>query len=151
MGWFVDVRSMFPYVSGGCLTPIIRTMFSMGATKVSILLFYRRVLSRTSGKRFHWINNATIGAILIYSVTCFFQLIFKCYPVQAFWLRYSRNPPYTASYRCANEGAGMISYSAISAVSDFWIAVLPLFFLRRMQMPQRQKWALAALFGLGFM
>ncbi len=123
----------------------------MCVTKVSILLFYRRVLSRTSGKLFHWVNNGSLAFVILYSTILFFQAAFLCRPVQAFWLRYSRNPPYTVSFKCANEGAAMISYATINAVSDFWIAAIPLFFLQRIQMPQRQKWALAGLFGLGFM
>lgn len=116
-----------------------------------MLLFYNRVLARTAGKLFRWINYGTLAFVVLSSVAFFIVVIFQCNPIEAYWLQYRRDPPYTTPKRCVHEGAYMTAYSACNLLLDFWITALPLFFLRRLQMPARQKWALTALFGVGFL
>ncbi len=123
----------------------------MGCIKSSMLLFYNRVLAGTSGRAFRYVIFSTLAFVVMYSIACFMVQIFNCSPVDSYWLRYSRNPPYTREYKCLSEEGGMVQYGVINVITDIWITLLPLFFIRRIQMPRRQRWALAALFGLGFL
>jgi hypothetical protein len=133
------------------LTPCHRMILAFCSTKLSVLFLYRRLLSRTSGAVFQWANNTTIALVCIYSFSFLFALIFVCTPISAFWERYSVRPPYTRPYRCLNnEAISHFAFSVINVVFDCVITVLPIYFLRRLSMARAQKWALCALFGVGF-
>ncbi|USP74152.1 hypothetical protein yc1106_01426 [Curvularia clavata] len=50
---------------------------------------------------------------------------------------------------CQDEGIVLISATAVSTVQDLIISFLPLFLIRNLQMPKRQKLAMGGIFGLG--
>ena len=120
-------------------------------TKVSLCLFYRRIMKRTSSKALQWTNTGALVFIVSYAAVQMLVQVFVCTPIHAFWLQYSFIPPYTESFRCINEGIFQTFVGVITVVTDFFITLLPLFTFRRLQVSRPQKLALAANFSLGFL
>src|SRR5690606_9236410 len=53
--------------------------------KLSLLLFYRRLLGPNTGGPMIPVIYATMGILVIYTFIAFFLLIFQCKPVRAYW------------------------------------------------------------------
>ncbi|KAK0860264.1 hypothetical protein LTS02_008590 [Friedmanniomyces endolithicus] len=116
-------------------------------TKISVLLFYRRLVQGTFSKRWRM---ATISAIVFtacYCVAIVLALIFNCNPTNAYWKAYSLS--YTKSYTCANTKSLNPLAGALSVFSDLYTVVLPMGMLRHFEASKRQKLALNAVFSLG--
>jgi hypothetical protein len=76
-------------------------------------------------------------------------LFVGCQPIQAFWLQvnlFSQD-----KYQCINEAANLIAAAAISVVQDFLACGMPMVLFWKLRIPFRQKIALAAIFGVGFL
>jgi hypothetical protein len=120
-----------------------------GMIKISILLFYRRLDSRSITKSFRvatWIN---IVAIAIFCTAFVVTLFLSCDPWTAFWDQYDLTR--SIKFHCrVDEGADLISASIISAVQDAIAAFLPTILYWNLRIPQRQKGALGAIFALGY-
>ncbi|KAK3110209.1 hypothetical protein LTR53_015732 [Teratosphaeriaceae sp. CCFEE 6253] len=118
-------------------------------TKISVLLFYRRLVQGTFSKRWRL---ATIGAILFtacYCISFSLALILNCRPTEAYWKSFSL--AYTADYTCADTRNLNPLSGALSVFSDFYSVVLPMAMLRHFEAPKRQKMALNAVFSLGLL
>ena len=120
-------------------------------TKVSVLLFYQRVVQGTCTRRY----KVSVWAALIFCVT--YTVVFEallwtpCRPVQAIWLRF--DPTYTGKFQCVSpftETWTAQLAGALSVFSDVYALILPGFLLMQLTMPIRQKVALYVVFGLGF-
>ncbi|KAK0252515.1 hypothetical protein B0A54_05774 [Friedmanniomyces endolithicus] len=122
-------------------------LISTCCTKISVLLFYRRLVQGTFSKRWRM---ATIGAIVFtacYCVAFILALVFNCNPTEAYWKAYSLT--YTKSYTCANTKNLNPLAGALSVFSDLYSVVLPMGMLRHFEASKRQKLALNAIFSLG--
>ncbi len=129
-------------------------MLSTGCTKVSILLFYRRVLWRSYSVVFHRTNLLLLFSVIATTIACYFSLVFSCTPVEAYWKnRTFIEPlePTPTDYKCRGEPVTMLIPSIISVITDFLVTIFPLFFISRLQLPPRQKWVLMFIFALGFL
>ncbi|KAK0887819.1 hypothetical protein LTR02_016883 [Friedmanniomyces endolithicus] len=117
------------------------------SAKISVLLFYRRLVQGTFSKRWRM---ATISAIVFtacYCVAIVLALIFNCNPTNAYWKAYSLS--YTKSYTCANTKSLNPLAGTLSVFSDLYTVVLPMGMLRHFEASKRQKLALNAVFSLG--
>jgi hypothetical protein len=126
---------------------------SGGMIKISILLFYRRLDSRSITRSFRiatWIN---IIAIALFCIAFFVILFTACSPFTAFWDQFDIAKQLTGySYHCwVDEGADLLSASIISAVQDAIAAFLPTILYWNLQIPRHQKIALGAIFALGYL
>jgi hypothetical protein len=124
-----------------------------GMIKISILLFYRRLDSRSITKSFRiatWLN---IIAIAIFSAAFVIVLFTACTPFTAFWYQFDVTKQLTGyAYHCwVDEAADLLSASIISAVQDAIAAFLPTILYWNLQIPRRQKIALGAIFALGYL
>lgn len=54
-------------------------------------------------------------------------------------------------YHCFNEPADLLAASAVSIVQDFIVCGMPTLLFWKLQLPRRQKIALGAVFGVGFL
>jgi hypothetical protein len=127
-------------------------LFSTGFTKVSVLLFYRRLVAGTYSKRFKWALWTGIGFIVVYSFILFILLCVTCNPLEAQWLRLDFT--YRGKYKCASpEQSQHISQfgGALSVITDFYSVVLPAMLLFKIKISKRQKIGLMFIFGLGFL
>lgn len=122
---------------------------STATTKISILLFYRRLSSGTVSNGFIYSVYAAIAFVVVYYFIFMITLLAGCHPVEAFWLQV--NLLSSMKYHCIDEAANMIAAAAISVVQDFLACGIPMVLFWKLQLPFRQKFALGAIFGVGFL
>ncbi|KAF2178728.1 hypothetical protein K469DRAFT_675252 [Zopfia rhizophila CBS 207.26] len=111
---------------------------SLGLTKTSIILQYRRVFTT---KKFHIFCWLVLSAVVAYTVWTIFGSIFACLPVQAFWTREPAN--------CINQFAMWFTNAGINILTDFVIIVLPMPVIRSLHLARRQRQALMCVFAVG--
>jgi hypothetical protein len=128
-------------------------MVSTCITKVSILLFYRRLATDTVSTRFLYCVHAAIAYVAIYFCIWFFALFGICRPLNTYWKMadwawYEQNQD---SFHCLPEGNMLIASAAISASQDFLACGLPTILLWKLQMPRKTKILMGCLFSVGFL
>jgi hypothetical protein len=140
------------------ITMVIEAMYilSTGLTKISILLFYRRLSNGAVSTTFHYTVLGCIAFVIGYIITFLFTLFLGCSPINSYWLQVSIPwvlAPHVegVDYHCFNEAANLMSASAISILQDFIACGMPMLLFWKLQMPRRQKIALGAIFGVGFL
>ena len=119
--------------------------FSTIFARVSVALLVARLFAVTPGvKRFLY----TYTTFMVISLAVTESLVFaQCTPAKAFW-----NSRLLPTAKCWSPKARdfIIYYNgSISILSDFLLALLPAYFLYRLQMRYRLKIALASLMALG--
>jgi hypothetical protein len=124
-------------------------MIGTTCTKISILLFYRRLTAGALPRTFLCVIYGSIAFITAYVIACLLVLLLGCRPLDAYW--YSALPTYTAEYSCYNEGTAIPAVAIISVVTDIIVVSLPCYVVLGMTMPIRQKLTLIVIFGVGFM
>lgn len=147
--WDIPVENNIPLAINSWVG-IMLYLIGLCFTKLSILILYRRIFARTSGKLFQWLNISAMVFVILSTSAFVLVTIFTCVPVQALWLYFQVDPFYEGPATCVYELAVAMSISGINFLSDAIITVLPLLFLRGMKMPRRQIWAVRVVFGLGF-
>jgi hypothetical protein len=127
---------------------------STGLTKISILLFYRRMAEGAVSTPFRtlvWVSIVSVAGYIIATIIAGFL---SCIPLSAFWmqvdLQWAATHTKGVDYHCTNEPAMLLAASTISIAQDFLACGLPLLLFWKLQLPVRQKIALAAIFGVGF-
>ncbi|KIW06340.1 hypothetical protein, variant [Verruconis gallopava] len=129
-------------------------MASTCLTKISILLFYRRMSDGAISSIFRTIGYISIASVVAYMFAFSLAGVLGCRPISAYWLQvdltWASTHPRGKSYQCINEGAMILSACAVSIVQDFLACGLPLPLFWKLQLPKRQRIALAAIFSVGF-
>ena len=119
-------------------------LLSIGAltfTKLSILLFYRRIFRGPMFEISVWI---LISIVVIWGISFFFATLLECVPIYQVWTTLYGQP------RKCYEYLPMFYATAISnMIIDFLIIALPWPMIWRLQMPTRQKIAVGGIFTLG--
>ncbi|SMQ50710.1 unnamed protein product [Zymoseptoria tritici ST99CH_3D7] len=125
-------------------------LVSTSATKVSVLLAYRRVSAGSLSRYWKWGTVSAIGFTVAYCIAFVGVLIGGCRPVNAYWRAY--DPVYAASveYTCIPTKFLNPLSGGLSVVSDFYAVVLPIGLLWHLKISKRQRYALNAVFSLGF-
>ncbi|GLA38632.1 hypothetical protein AnigIFM63309_005935 [Aspergillus niger] len=122
-------------------------------TKISVLLFYRRMGHRTTiSPRFLNIIYLSIASVAAYTLAFFIVIWVACRPFSAYWMEV--DPEYTAThkYKCYNEPVHLITATFISLLQDIVATTLPAVLCWGLQMRLRQKVLLnGVVFGLGYL
>jgi hypothetical protein len=122
-------------------------------TKISILLFYRRLVAGSVSKRFVWVIRFCIFSVVAYIITFETTLLFGCRPMNAFWNEV--NPIWRSlnegKYFCLDEVATLYGANITSIVQDFLTFLIPLALFWNLKLPIRQKVILGLVFGVGFL
>ncbi|KAK3115282.1 hypothetical protein LTR53_005553 [Teratosphaeriaceae sp. CCFEE 6253] len=117
--------------------------------KISVLLFYRRLVKDTVDPRWKWAVIAAIGFTAAYSIAFMFMLIFNCNPTEAYWksfdIMYSRN------YTCVDTTVVNLLAGIFAVISDVYSVVLPCLMTRHFSLAAGQKLALNIIFSLGIL
>jgi hypothetical protein len=132
------------------MTWLIEVMFFIGTcfTKVSVLLFYRRLLSPLChNKVLFQIIWANIIFTIAYSVIFVILPFAACHPLSARWAHLT--PGYNKPYHCMDISLASPISSALSAVSDLFAVVFPLSFLLTIKVPLRERLAIYSVFLVG--
>jgi hypothetical protein len=124
-----------------------------GLVKMSVLLFYRRLSSRSVSPAFRWIMRIMMVVVGGYTIAFILVLVFTCMPIEAYWKQVEfaniLNPK-GYERKCINEGADVVANGIISTVQDFIVAFLPTLLCWKLQMPLRQKVALYGIFAISY-
>jgi hypothetical protein len=127
-------------------------ILATGLTKISILLFYRRLVSGSVSRAFVWTVLTIIVSVMAYIITFELTLIFGCRPISAYWNEI--NPIWRTlnadEYFCLDEVVALYCANIISIVQDFLTFLMPLLLFRNLQLPIRQKVVLGCIFSVGF-
>ena len=119
--------------------------------KISVLLFYLRVLARVQNKVIKWLIISTIVFVVAYSIVVWFGYAFNCKPIEANWMQHVPAWVKTHEFTCTNVAIVPIFAAVINCISDFWITILPMAFIGRLNLPTNQLRGLYVVFGLGFL
>ncbi|KAI5781503.1 hypothetical protein EDC01DRAFT_730234 [Geopyxis carbonaria] len=112
----------------------------LALTKISIILFYKRI---SPNKNFYLFLHGTIAFVICHGIALFITNIFQCTPVAFFW-----NPTIPGG-SCIDLRAFYFSAAALSIAADFWILLLPQPVLFSLQLPMKKRLMLMGMFGLG--
>jgi hypothetical protein len=128
-------------------------MLSTVTTKISILLFYRRLAAGCISNRFLYAVYAAISFVVLYFVIWFSMLFYQCRPFNAYWKQvdyfwYAANEK---NFTCTNEGAVLVASAVVSATQDFIACGLPMVLFWKLRIPKAQKIALACIFAVGIL
>jgi hypothetical protein len=126
-----------------------------GLTKISILLFYRRIADGSISRWFRIAVLSSIAFVAAYMVAFLVALFLDCRPLNAYWNSADINWVAThvegVDYVCFNEGLDDLVAGIISIIQDFLACGMPTLLFWKLQLPRRQKIALGAIFGVGFL
>ncbi|KAI4654260.1 uncharacterized protein J4E78_007305 [Alternaria triticimaculans] len=111
---------------------------SLGLTKGSMLLQYRRIFPT---KKFQIANWLTMAVVVAYTIWTVFSSIFTCTPVRAFWTHEKST--------CLNQFAVWFTNAAINILTDFAIILLPIPVIQKLNLGKRQKIGLISIFAVG--
>lgn len=133
------------------ITMAMETIFigTSSLTKMSILFFYRRFTTSSINRWLVIAVYASIVFVAAYCISCTLALIFTCWPVEAYWYRFTTSWLNTHQYKCDDEVVALIVIITIATAQDFIACLLPMFVVAKLRLPLRQKVALAALFLIG--
>jgi hypothetical protein len=126
-------------------------LITSGCTKVSILFFYRRLVSGTYSRKWYWCVWFAIGFTIVYTVAFCIMLLIDCRPTKAYWMAFDIKYALTANYTCL-EDSNVINTTAgvCAAISDLYAVALPCIITWHHAVPRRQRIALNGIFCLGF-
>jgi len=111
-------------------------------TKLSILSFYLRL---GTSKTFRNIVYGCMALVSAWGIVYILVNIFYCVPIAAYWdIRLPQN-------KCISEGGSLISNAVINMVLDIILILIPIPLVWKVQLPQKQRTGLIAMFALGFL
>ena len=126
-------------------------LFASGATKASVLLFYRRLVTGTLARRWKLAIYFALAfhATYVLGITLGYVLI--CRPLEAYWKSYDYT--YHEKYTCAPAESLNPVIGVLSVLSDIYAVALPFVILHYYQLdiPRRQKIGLNIIFTLGLL
>ena len=124
---------------------------STGATKASVLLFYRRMTKDTYSRLWLYAIWFALAFTAAYWLGVLLTYCFICTPLDAYWLSY--NYSYHKPYTCLNGNILSPIVGSLSIVSDIYAVVLPCTVLHYydLKVPRAQKVGLNIIFALGLM
>ena len=128
-------------------------MVSTVTTKISILLFYRRLAAGCVSRRFIFAVYAAISFVVLYFLIWFTMLFYQCRPLNSYWKQvdyfwYDANKD---NFICTDEGAVLVASAVVSAIQDFIACGMPMVLFWKLHIPRKQKIALAAIFAVGIL
>lgn len=118
---------------------IVLYLVSLGATKISILLLYRRIFPN---REFHAVIWGMGIFVVAFTVAIVLSMIFACKPIGGAW-----NPFIKA--KCINTEASILAVACMTIVSNFVILGLPLPIVWKLHLPTIRKFQLTLVFSLG--
>lgn len=107
--------------------------------KTSLVLFYLEIFKT---RKFQITAYVFLGYLVVNSLVIFFIAIFACSPVSSFWNRDIKG-------KCIDIQGAAYANSASAIVQDIILLILPLVFIRNLQMKRYRKIAVGFMFVIG--
>lgn len=145
----------FNWLVGAALNGWLSQVFfvvSTVCTKLSVLLFYRRMIHDTLDRRWIWALRSALVFTASYGIAVTVTYLCTCIPMEAIWEVFTFK--YTKEYKCLTHGNKLaISAGILSVISDLCAVALPWAMLSHYNLgaTKRQKIALYATFALGLL
>ncbi|KAL8738822.1 MAG: hypothetical protein Q9181_000426 [Wetmoreana brouardii] len=117
----------------------ILSTVGLGFTKSSFLLFYMSIFTT---KRFRIAAQIVLGITVAWTISFFFANLFTCYPISPFIEAFYHN-------NCVNGLALWYSMAISDIIIDFFIILLPIPMVLKLQLPLHQRIGVLAMFMLG--
>jgi len=117
--------------------------------KISILLFYRRLIVRTYSCTMQKAIYASIAFTIVFFVAFSLLLVFICVPTSASWT--GMDVFSSKVYRCHSRRIADMLHGIFSMLTDLYALIIPNIVVMRMQLPRKQKLMLYAVFSCGSM
>lgn len=124
-------------------------LFCGGCTKISVLLFYRRLVDCSYDKRWKWAVIASIIFTGAWTVAFMLCLILNCNPTEAYWKAF--DPTWAHDYSCVDTTFINLLAGIFAIISDFYSVILPCLITRSITLPANQKLALNIIFCMGLL
>lgn len=126
-------------------------LVASGATKASVLLFYRRLVTGTLARRWKLAIYFALGFHAAYLIAITLGYVLVCRPLQAYWMSYDYN--WNQEYTCAPAGGLNPVIGVLSVLSDVYAVALPFVILHyyTLDVPRKQKIGLNIIFTLGLL
>ena len=115
---------------------------AISTIKLSCLLFYLRLFSLREHRIWVWI---CMGIIPLFWLGGTLQVFLLCTPFKASW------DPILSPTHCANSNVAFVTMGIFNMLSDLMIMLLPIPFIRKLQMTRAAKFGLIAIFGIGLL
>ena len=122
---------------------IAELLFIWGITlaKVSILALYASVFTT---RKFRLAKDIVLIFCLIWCIAMTAVSVVQCLPIWDAW-----NPLRLTEGKCVLFGLYTLFEELTNVVLDIVILLLPIFMIRKLQLPARQRWTLSVIFLLG--
>lgn len=126
-------------------------LIGSGATKASVLLFYRRLVVGTLARRWKMAIYFALAFHFLYLLGTVLGYTLICQPLEAYWMSYDYT--WDKKYKCAPGGALNVIIGVLSIVSDIYAVALPFVILHyySLDIPRSQKIGLNIIFGMGLL
>lgn len=122
-----------------------------GLTKISVLLFYRRLVDGTYSRRWKWLVIFAIAFTAAYSIAFCIMLLVNCTPTEAYWRAFDPKYALTQDYTCLDTRIINTLAGVFAAASDVYAVALPCIITWHFSVPRAQKIALNIIFSLGLL
>ena len=119
----------------------LTTTLTFGLTKLSVLLFYKRVFR---GNTFNVAVWSMIAIVSVWTIAFFFSNLLQCYPIWVNWESSGGLIDY-----CINTNMMYLAQAWTDVLTDTMILSLPIPCIWALQMPARHKVGVTAIFLLG--
>lgn len=122
----------------------LTALLNAGFTKLSVLLLYLRIFPSSSKFRasVFVLLALTVGWMIAMGVTNFLL----CMPLHAYW-----DVLFQGKQICLEDVPFYVSFSATDLCLDLLIYVFPLPAVAKMNLAEKEKWAVAGIFGIGLL
>ncbi|KAJ5488846.1 hypothetical protein N7539_003736 [Penicillium diatomitis] len=138
--WDVPMSSVTPkFLKLNVIAAIIYCA-ATGFTKISVLIFYLRIFP---SRNFHFAVWTIVFIAGGYSVASIMANIFSCNPIPKSW------DLTITTGSCMNRPVFYFANAGLGIFTDFATVAVPIPWLRRLQMPIRQKIAVAVILAMG--
>ncbi|GKZ17729.1 hypothetical protein AbraIFM66951_010865 [Aspergillus brasiliensis] len=137
--WDVPLEYFTPWFLKFNVIAAIIYCAGTGFTKVSVCLFYLRIFPSRGFRFAVW---SIVFVAVGYNVASVLANVFSCTPIAAAW-------DLTLPSHCMNRPVFYFANAGLGIFTDFATVLVPIPWLRRLQMPARQKVAVGSMLAMG--
>jgi hypothetical protein len=136
---------------GALLAFILEQLFliSLCLTKISVLLFFRRLIDHSSSSHITIAVWAAIAFTIAYYFAFALFLVFACHPVKASWKSLNIAWGLRNKYQCVDRRYVDPLVGVLSVFSDLYSMAIPVYIVSKLKMEKKKKLVLYGVFCCG--
>jgi hypothetical protein len=124
--------------------------WSTALAKLSVLLFYRRLVAGTYSNKIRYALWFGLVFVLSYTLVITVFVATACIPLETVWRL--GDPTFQKPFKCQSlelQKVVILTGASSNVATDVYTVVLPTLLLLKLKITNRQRIALMAIFGLG--